>query len=232
MLRNLKMHWRRLRNAETVAIRGVKVRTARDEIPKRMRSLLFKGIYETDECDLVESEVRPGDRVLEIGAGIGLVSLLATRICGQDNVLSCEANPNLESMIRGNYRLNGWTPNLMMRAVTSDGRRLMFFRSDDVFSSSATDRGLAGDRICVDSLAINDLIGEHHPSVVIMDVEGSEVELMATADLSRVRAVIVEMHPQIVGEEEIANLVRDTEAKGFHLAGASHKTCLFRNARH
>ena len=229
MLRNLKMHWRRLRNAEMVTIRGVKVRTARDEIPKRIRSLLFKGIYETDECDLVESEVRPGDRVLEVGAGIGLVSLLATRICGQDNVLSCEANPDLESMIRENYRLNGWKPNLVMQAVTSNGHHLEFFRSDNVFSSSVIDRGLAGDRIFVESIAVNELIGEHRPSIIVMDAEGSEVELMAAADLSQVRAVIVEMHPQIVGEERIASLVRDTEAKGFHFDGSSHKVCLFRN---
>ena len=225
------MHWRRLRNVETLTVRSVKVRTARGEIPKAVRSMLFKGTYETHECDLVERMVRPGDRVLEIGTGIGLVSLVATRLCGEGHVSSCEANPDLESVIRENYRLNGWTPDLTMRAVTSDGRDLPFFRSGNVLSSSAIDRGLAGDRIVVESLAINDLIDEHRPSVVIMDVEGSEVEILPAADLSRVRIIIVEMHPHIMGKEKIAILVGDMEARGFQLADTRHKTCLLRNMK-
>ena len=231
MLRNLKMHWRRLRNVKTLTVRGVKVRTARGEIPKTVRSMLFKGTYEVHECDLVERVVRSGDRVLEIGAGIGLVSLVATRLCGEGHVFSYEANPDLEPVIRKNYRLNGWTPDLTMRAVTSDGRDLPFFRSSNVVSSSVVDRNLAGDRIVVESLAINDLIDEHRPSVVIMDVEGSEVDLLSTADLSRVRILIAEMHPHIVGKEKITMLVGDIETKGFRLADVCHKTCLFQNTK-
>ena len=231
MLRNLKMHWRRLRNVKTLTVRGVKVRTARGEIPKTVRSMLFKGTYEAHECDLVERVVRSGDRVLEIGAGIGLVSLVATRLCGEGHVFSYEANPDLEPVIRKNYRLNGWAPDLTMRAVTSDGRDLPFFRSSNVVSSSVVDRSLAGDRIVVESLAINDLIDEHRPSVVIMDVEGSEVDLLSTADLSRVRTLIAEMHPHIVGKEKITMLVGDIETKGFRLADVCHKTCLFQNTK-
>ena len=231
MLRNLKMHWRRLRNVKTLTVRGVKVRTARGEIQKTVRSMLFKGTYEAHECDLVERVVLPGDRVLEIGAGIGLVSLVATRLCGEGHVFSYEANPDLEPVIRKNYRLNGWTPDLTMRAVTSDGRDLPFFRSSNVVSSSVVDRNLAGDRIVVESLAINDLIDEHRPSVVIMDVEGSEVDLLSTADLSRVRILIAEMHPHIVGKEKITMLVGDIETRGFRLADVCHKTCLFQNTK-
>ena len=231
MLRNLKMHWRRLRNVKTLTVHGVKVRTARGEIPKTVRSMLFKGTYEAHECDLVERVVRSGDRVLEIGAGIGLVSLVATRLCGEGHVFSYEANPDLEPVIRKNYRLNGWTPDLTMRAVTSDGRDLPFFRSSNVVSSSVVDRNLAGDRIVVESLAINDLIDEHRPSVVIMDVEGSEVDLLSTADLSRVRILIAEMHPHIVGKEKITMLVGDIETRGFRLADVCHKTCLFQNTK-
>ena len=231
MLRNLKMHWRRLRNVKTLTVRGVKVRTARGEIQKTVRSMLFKGTYEAHECDLVERVVRSGDRVLEIGAGIGLVSLVATRLCGEGHVFSYEANPDLEPVIRKNYRLNGWTPDLTMRAVTSDGRDLPFFRSSNVVSSSVVDRNLAGDRIVVESLAINDLIDEHRPSVVIMDVEGSEVDLLSAADLSRVRILIAEMHPHIVGKEKITMLVGDIETRGFRLADVCHKTCLFQNTK-
>ena len=229
MLRNLKMHWRRLRDIEVLTVRGVKVCT---KVPRQVRSLLFKEIYEAHECDLVERVVCQGDRVLEIGTGIGLVSLVATRLCGEGNVLSCEANLDLESIIRENYRLNGWTPDLTMHAVTSDGRDLPFFRNSNIFSSSTFDRGLECDEIIVESLAINDLIDEHRPSVVVMDVEGSEVEILAAADLSRVRTIIVEMHPHVVGEDKITKIVGDVEMKGFRLVDARHRTYLLWNTKH
>ena len=229
MLRNLKMHWRRFRDIEVLTVRGVKVCT---KVPRQVRSLLFKEIYEAHECDLVEGVVCPGDRVLEIGTGIGLVSLVATRLCGEGNVLSCEANSDLESIIRENYRLNGWTPDLTMHAVTSDGRDLSFFRNSNVFSSSTIDRGLECDEITVESLAINDLIDKHRPSVVIMDAEGSEVEILPVADLSRVRTIIVEMHPHIVGEDKITRIVGDVEMKGFRLVDTHHRTYLLRNTKH
>ena len=189
--------------------------------------MLFRGKYERDECDLVERIVRPGDRVLEIGTGIGFISLIATRLCGEGNVLSCEANPDLESIIRENYRLNGWTPNLMMSAVTSDGRNLTFFRNSNILSSSVFDRGLTDNKIVVESIAINDLIYKHRPSVLIMDVEGAEVELLPLADLLQVRAIIVEIHPYIAGNEKCEMLVKDLKGKGFNLTDTQYRNYLF-----
>ena len=226
MWRNLKLHWRRFRNVEVMSIRGVKIRTVQDEIPRFVRSMVFKGSYESHECDLVERTVRPNESVLEIGSGIGLVGLVATRICGEGNALCCEANPKLESVIRENYRLNGWRANLSMRAVTSDGRDVALFCHDNVLSSSTLNRSLRSDRIVVESHVINDLIDMDRPSVVIMDVEGSEVELLRAADISNVRAVIVEMHPHIVGEENIDLVICEMEAKGFRVTDVYHKTYL------
>lgn len=225
-MRNLLLHWRRLRNIKEVYIYGVKIRTVRGEIPRTIQSMLYKGVYESHECDLIKRSLQHTDRVLEIGAGIGLVSLVATRICGEGRVLSCEANPEMESIIRENYRLNGWQANLRMCAVTSDGREMMLFRNDNVLSSSAFDRGLAGDEVTVKSCALDDLIDAYDPSFMIMDVEGMEIELLHNSDLSRVRAIVVEMHPHIVGREEIATLVRNVEAKGFEVAEVRHKTYL------
>ena len=221
------MHWRRLRNCKVVTVRHVKINTARNAVPRSIRSLLFKGTYEKHECDLVEHILRPSDRVLEIGAGVGMVGLVATRLCGEGRVLSCEANPELESLIRGNYLLNGWCSNLVMCAVTSDGRDLPLFRDPGILSSSTMDRGLTNDKILVESHAINDLIDRHRPTVLVMDVEGSEVELLAAADLSDVRAVVAEMHPHIVGQERIETLVGDVEAKGFRVAEVRHRNYLF-----
>lgn len=215
--RKARLTWRQFRDPDSIVLRGVRVGTARDDLPERVRSELFKGTYEGPECRLAIQTLEPGDRVLEIGTGIGLVSLLATRICGQGKVLSCEANAELEPLIRENFRLNGWRPNMEMRAVTKDGRDLEFFRDDNILSSSAFDRGRSAEKTVVRSVAINELIERHQPSVLIMDAEGSEVELLSSANLTAIRAIILEVHPTIVGMTEIEDMLESMARQGLWL---------------
>ena len=231
MLSRVKVRLRRLLNVQTVCIRGVKVCTSRHEVPLSIRLMLYRGAYETPECDFVEGTVRAEDRVLELGAGIGLVGLIATRICGEGNVMSCEANPNLESLIRKNYRLNGWRPNILMRAASSDGREVDFFLNSKLLSSSMIDRESTDKGIGVSSYAVNELIERHCPTVTVMDVEGGESVLIPVADLSQVRALIVEMHPHVVGAECVDGLLRNIEARGLILVERQHRTYLFSRRR-
>jgi FkbM family methyltransferase len=226
LIRNLKMHWRRMRNLQTLRLHGVLVGTSKESVPHSVRNALFKEVYEAHECELVKRAVRPQDRVLEIGAGIGLVSLLATRMAGEGQVLSCEANPALKPAILANYALNGWTPKLKMAAVTSDSGMVTFHQNENLLSSSRIDRKLAGREITVPSVGINELIADHRPKVIIMDVEGSETELLAKADLSGVSSIIVEMHPHIVGAAEIDRLLEKLQSAGFKVNDQKHKTYL------
>jgi FkbM family methyltransferase len=225
-MRNLKMHWRRWRDIRTLRIRGVLVGTAKDTTPHSVRNALFKGNYEAHECDIVERIVRRGDRILEIGAGIGLVSLLSTRLAGEGQVLSCEANPALEPVIRANYALNGWKPNLRMGAVAASSGTVTFHQNDNLLSSSRIDRKLSGKAIDVEANAMDELLRAHDANVIIMDVEGSETELLASADLAKVESIIVEMHPHIVGEDEISKLFAKLKADGFTVKDQRHKTYL------
>lgn len=75
------------------------------------------------------------------------------------------------------------------------------------------------------------LVDEHRSFVVIVNIEGDEVDILSTVDLSRLRVIIVETHPHIVGKEKIPILVKNIETKGFHLPGVYHKTCFFQNTK-
>jgi FkbM family methyltransferase len=229
-MRNLKMYWRRWRNIQTLRIRGVLVGTSKESTPHSVRNALFKGVYEEHECDIVERIVQRGDRILEIGAGIGLVSLLATRLAGEGLVLSCEANPALEPLIRANYALNGWKPNLRMGAVAASAGTVTFHQNDNLLSSSRIERKLAGKAISVEANSMSELLEAHDANIIIMDVEGSETELLASADLSKVASIIVEMHPHIVGEDEISKLMGKLKSEGFTVKDQRHKTYLLQRA--
>lgn len=225
--RMLKLYWRRFLNRRTVTLDGVTVSTEKATTPRFVRSLLFKETYEAHERELVKKLLGPGDRVLEIGTGIGFVSILCARLCGEGNVRSHEANPTLEAIIRKNYDLNGLTPNLHMRAITLDGRPICFFRNDNIISSSTVERESFTERLTVEADAIDDAIDQHKPTVLIMDVEGGEIELLSRSELRGIRHVIVEVHPHITGEASVEEMTAAVVAHGFSIQDQSHKTIHF-----
>ena len=61
--------------------------------------------------------------------------LVARKIC-TEGILSYEANPQMEKLIRKNYALNNLVPNLEMKAVSVDGEKVEFYIDPEVISSS------------------------------------------------------------------------------------------------
>lgn len=222
--RNFKLHWRRLVNLQEIVLDGVRVSTDPDLVPRFVRSALFKETYESHERRLVRNLLKRGDRVLEIGTGIGLVSLLCAKICGPDKVLSYEANRFLEPIIRKNYALNGLTPNLQMRAITTDGQPVSLFRNDNIVSSSVEKRDGFSEEMLVESDSLDHVIARHRPDAIIMDVEGAEIALLSNSSLQGVKHIIAEVHPHIVGDEKTAEMLDALRGKGFSVTSQAHKT--------
>lgn len=227
LMRSLRKRFRYLTDARTVTINGVRIISDRERIPEQLRALLYREAYEDTERNLLLRVLKPGMRVLEIGTGIGFISLLSTRLCGEGNVLSYEANGSLEPMIRENYGLNGLKPRLKMRAITLDGQPVRFFRSDNIISSSVYDRKLQAQEVVVESDAFAGVIADFAPDVLIMDVEGAEIELFKVADLGPIRHIVVELHPHIVGEEKIAAVCDRLIEQGFVVRERDRKTSYF-----
>lgn len=204
--------WRKLTKPTIVRVDGSWISVTKD-LPKGIRKALYKGNYEYGERLLVQQLLVRGDRVLEIGSGIGLVALECARICGVNNLRCYEANPYLGEKIRRNFELNGWEAPLHNRAVTRSGGLVEFHFAENFISSSLIDRQIGEPRsVCSDALP--DLLENFRPNAVVMDVEGAEVDLLSDADLSSVQKILVEMHPWIVGSERIAALSGSIEAQG------------------
>lgn len=208
---------KRLFNIGRTRLGDVTVLSSRRDVPRGVQKALFNGKYERFERLMVEAHVKRGDKVLEIGVGVGLISLVAASRAGAGNVFSYEANPAVEDLIRRNYALNDLHPTLTMKAVTADGRALTFYQDAKVLSSSIFDRKLEGGKVTVESEAIQTLIDRHAPNVLVMDVEGAELEILPAADLSGVDRIIVEMHPHVIGADKVDALVADLVAQGFTL---------------
>lgn len=223
--RTLRQRYHQLMNSRTVKLDGVRVEARAQTVGVDVRNEIIRGSYEFAERKLLRRIVRPGDNIVEIGAGIGAIGLLAARLVGAENVTSFEANPALEAIIRKNYDLNNSHPALVMKAVTLDGGPVSFYVTSNLLSSSVHERG-KHTQVEVASVALRDVIAEYNPTVLILDVEGAEAQLLPPTDLRNVRALLVEMHPNVVGGTAIKDMEKSLLEKGFQIRARHHRNIL------
>ena len=225
--RSLNYRWHRLIKTKKFRINGVYISTSLEDISPSVQKDLFRGTYEDTERKFIEQFIKPDNRVLEIGCGIGLVSLVASKICTGKNIKSYEANPHMERVIKKNYALNGMVPNLEMKAVSSSGENLEFYIDPDIISSSVFDRQKSSKKQIIKSEALDDILKSFNPDTIVMDVEGAEVELLTNSSLAGVDQMIVEVHPQIVGKEKVIHLNDSLAAMEFKMTVQKGKVCVY-----
>ncbi len=227
--RNFRMHWHFQVGTKVASVRGVRLATDPSK-PKSVRRAIFKRNYEDAEANLLPMAVATGDRVLEIGGGVGFIGILATKRAGEGQVTSYEANPDMAAVIKANYDLNGLVGDVRMKAITGDGRTLTFYKADNVLSSSLVDRDdlrTGRQKIEVPSDSIDAAIDEIAPDVVIMDVEGAEEEVLPKVAARGVARMLVEFHPHIIGQDRTEALKATVLEAGYEVLGASSANILF-----
>ncbi len=197
---------RRKLQPKTVTLKGIRLTADLQDVPKGIQKQLYQKKYESQEFELVRAALSPDDRVLEVGAGIGFIGIVCAKICGQENIVSYEPNPFMKPVIEKNYALNGLTPTLRNKVLAREAGEVEFYFSDSVLSSSLFDRK-QGSPTTVKADGISDVVDSFDPSVIVMDVEGAEIDLLTSCDLQRVSKIVIELHPHIVGPKEIQKLV-------------------------
>jgi len=188
---------------------------------------LLRGSYELAERTLARAAIRTGDNVLEIGAGIGIVSLVCAKLAAPGQVTSYEANSTLAPLMRENFSLNGLTPHLISKAVTELGGQIHFFKNEKFIASSIIEMNRISEKVTVESDSIDAAISISKANIIVMDVEGAEIGLLKKANLSSIREIIVEVHPHIVGHEPIHDMVLHLEQQGFVEKKRQRKTIWF-----
>ncbi len=210
-----------LEYAEIIETLGIKVPLVPAIITPKIERPMRNNRYEGGEAATLRRVLRPGDRVLELGAGVGLLSSISAGIDGVEQVVAIEANPDLIPLIRETHRLNGIT-NVDLRngiAATTNGDHVSFYLRTDFWSSSMEPHSRPYAReVSLQSFGIGNLIAELQPTVIVCDIEGGEDGLFDAVDLSCVRAVVIELHPKVYGAAQRDRILAILAAKGLHLA--------------
>lgn len=183
---------------------GVNVPASRFLSDTRIRRI-NAGRYEGQEITGALHVVRPDDRVLEIGAGIGLVGAIIANIAKPQKVASFEANPELIPVIRQLYEMNGLQERISVRnAVLVSGPErpatMPFHLRSSYLGSSLLNPSERPSRVVeVPTEDLAQVCEALKPTVLVMDIEGGELDLLQHMDLSPFRAVILEFHPEVYG---------------------------------
>ncbi|MEM9012143.1 MAG: FkbM family methyltransferase [Pseudomonadota bacterium] len=199
---------------------GVKV-PASPHVSEARAARLEAGRYERQEINGALQLVGPEDRVLELGAGIGVVGAVIAHNRKPERVLSFEANPRLIPHIEALYAMNGLSDRISVRnqVVLAGEERpetIEFFFGKS-FLGSGIDKPKRGSGASVDvpTVAYADIVAELKPTVLVIDIEGAEHDLLRHADLSGVRGIVVELHPAVYGVEGMRACKRTMRKAGF-----------------
>lgn len=214
--------------------RGMRFPLDRAILPPRIRTLLREGTYEAKEATAVRKLVKEDDVVMELGAGIGFMSTLVATKTPAKSVHSFEANPQLMPYIAQVHAENNVTNAHVTNAVLGDqnGTASFYIRKNFLASSlDPMDDAEDCTEVEVPSLDVNAVIKELQPSVLICDIEGAEADLLPKMDLTGLRGVVIETHPQWIGKIGMQKVFRCLDAAGlvFFPRWSHGKVAVFRS---
>ena len=183
--------------------------------------LLSCGDYVQRQLDIVSQFVKPGDRVLNIGAGLGVIAMKAAQISGEP-VLAVEPNEDLHAIIVKNAALNKVQVDVEKGCVVAGQKEgeTDFYIAPQLWSSSIfvenQEEG-EGEVKKVPVVSLEKLTQQHKANFLFLDVQGAEIGLLDDTDLKSFSRVVVRIHTSLIGEKATASVVNAVMKQGFEL---------------
>jgi FkbM family methyltransferase len=162
----------------------------------------ISGTGERRELEIVRDHLRSGMTFYDVGANIGIFSMMAARVVGPSGqVVSFEADPEIAERLKEHARRNcfSWV-NVEQKAAWRESGKVMFERVD---ASVSPDRGVGhvvdskNDQVVtLDAIALDDCTPKYRPPDFIKcDVEGAESDVFQGA-----RRLLEKPRPRILCE--------------------------------
>lgn len=182
---------------------------------------ILKGWYEGGEVKLIKTFVKPGDKVVELGAGIGITAMAVAKIVGSDNIFPYELNPYLIKWSDFNFARNGFEIHVRQVALLALSQKadetIDFHIHRNFWGSSLIHREGTVETLAVPTYALEQSIEDHDANTLLIDIEGAETDLLVHADLSSIQKIIMEIHYGIAGRKKTDDMIRHLVVNGFSI---------------
>lgn len=191
--------------------------TVSDTVLKFMK----EGRYESREGKILNQIIEEGERVLELGGGVGFISAIAAKNPKTVAVRTYEANPHLSEVIAATHKLNSVTNvEIKTGVLVREARKstVPFYLRKDFWGSSLRRRDgeTTANEVMVPVYELSWVIGEFRPTMIVCDIEGGEADLFDGRSLPGVTKVLVELHQPVIGPNGMKAIFDGFSQSGFY----------------
>ncbi len=200
---------------------GVKIPVPKETVSDTVLKFLKEGRYESREGKILDLIIEDGDRILELGGGLGFISTIAARNKKTEAVMTYEANPALASVIAKTHELNSVT-NVEVRTgvLVREARQeyIPFYVRKDFWGSSLAkkDGETNAKEVLVPVNELSWVLGAFCPTMIVCDIEGGEAALFDGRSLPGVKKVLVELHQSVIGPSGMKSVFDSFSQSGFY----------------
>ena len=196
----------------------------------RVRStdlMTLTNVWMINEYDIEDFEINVNDTVIDIGAHIGLFSLLVSQLCKTGKILSFEPVRENFDLLVSNLKLNHIENVLPFNmAVSKNLDKLNLFLNDDQSAHSIFPK--SSESISVESTSLQKIFEENKISsckLLKLDCEGAEYEIIDSLPseyLNKIQNIVMEYHSADTKPELVKNLILKIKNAGFKIKTRPH----------
>lgn len=145
------------------------------------------------------ASLRPGDVVVDVGAGIGDEAIVFSRLVGPaGRVVAVEAHPRTFACLERTVALNRLDNVRAVQAALCDRAGTLRMAFGDSYLTSRIDAPMdAGGGVDVPAMTLDGLLdacGLEHVDLLKVNIEGAEAPMLRAGGLDRVRRIAVSCH--------------------------------------
>jgi FkbM family methyltransferase len=204
-----------------IKMRNIKMEKFLIKFPKtsnKNTGKYFFNVYENNERSLIKKYLNSNSKVLELGGCVGVVSNVINDILNnKSNHIVLEANLDLIPFLLYNKEINK-AQFQILNVVLSQKKESAFYISENILSSSNSYDPFSDKKI-VKCLSFEQIQSKYSISfdTLIMDIEGAEYDVLMEINYDKLKLIIVEFHPNIIGNIKILELKKILEDNSFIL---------------
>ncbi len=188
---------------------GVYIPWYGDIYSAEIKKALTRGYYERAEAKILKKVIDGNETILELGTAIGFISAFASKFTNAEKIECVEANPQLIPIIKKTHQINRVTNVEVLNVVATNDENIKnvdFYCREDFWSSSLSqdDRAIKVSKVVqVQTIMFHELCEKYRPEILVMDIEGGELDVIINANLGGINKVIMELHPWVYGKDGI-----------------------------
>ena len=204
-----------------------------DLVAPRVRHALRANTYAAQQTRAALKVTYAGDRVLELGGGIGLVSAVLAKRRDLKHIHIYEPNAPMADYIRDTHALNTIDNATVHTAILGKRKGTAPFEvRGGLFGASPKEADGPTSTETVDVQNVKTQVKAIRPDVLICDIDGAEAALIPLMDLNKVRAAVVTLNPQTTGPEGVTAVFQAfmTAGLSYFPKLSSQKVVTFRRA--